>query len=464
MKRSKKIWVLLVVLALCCAATLAVSQIQEKQEQIQNSEAVILSISEDAVEKLSWSTETTDLAFYRDENGSWTYYNDPSFPVDNEILASMLGLFEEFSVTFVIEAVEDFAQYGLDEPICTIAFSTEDTAYTLQLGDFSKMDEQRYISIGDGNVYLVSMDPLDTYDAELRDVIDHDDIPVFGTVDRISFAGAESYTLTYLEDAQASYCPEDVYYWDSAPADTDNVAYYLDNLTYLDMTDYVTYNVTDGELDAYGLSDPELTVSIDYTVENDDESTTANTFTIQVGLVTEEAEEADAEPVTTAYARVGTSSIIYRLADDDRAAILACSYNDLRHADLFTASFETVIGMDITLDGITYGFAASIITDEASGEESVSWNYGEAEIDIADIEYALTTLWADGFSSEAPTGKEEISLVIHLENDYADTMEIAFYRIDGKSCLCRINGESVSVFSRSDVVDLIEAVNAIVLN
>lgn len=51
--------------------------------------------------------------------------------------------------------------------------------HTVELGDFSKMDEQRYLSIGDGKVYLVNHNPLDEFDAVLRDMILDDTTPEF---------------------------------------------------------------------------------------------------------------------------------------------------------------------------------------------------------------------------------------------------------------------------------------------
>ena len=30
------------------------------------------------------------------------------------------------------------------------------------------MDEERYVDIGDGNVYLVTTDPMDSFDVELK--------------------------------------------------------------------------------------------------------------------------------------------------------------------------------------------------------------------------------------------------------------------------------------------------------
>ncbi|MDD7740358.1 MAG: hypothetical protein SOT28_07965 [Fusicatenibacter sp.] len=42
--------------------------------------------------------------------------------------------------------------------------------------------------------------------------------------------------------------------------------------------------------------------------------------------------------------------------------------------------------------------------------------------------------------------------------------DLCCYRYDGNSCTVEIDGEPVALISRSSVVDLIEAVNAIVLN
>ena len=80
------------------------------------------------------------------------------------------------------------------------------------LGDFSKMDSERYVSIGDGNVYLVKKDPLDYFDATLSDMIKQDEIPQFDKVTGIQFTGAENYQIGYQEDSDLSYCKDDVYF------------------------------------------------------------------------------------------------------------------------------------------------------------------------------------------------------------------------------------------------------------
>ena len=95
----------------------------------------------------------------------------------------------------------------------TINLSTGDTDYEIQLGDFSAMDSQRYVSLGDGNVYLAAADPLDYFDATLRDMIDNDEAPSFDTVQEIRFEGDQTYQIVYQEyseDSSYTYCSHDV--------------------------------------------------------------------------------------------------------------------------------------------------------------------------------------------------------------------------------------------------------------
>lgn len=50
-----------------------------------------------------------------------------------------------------------------------------------------------------------------------------------------------------------------------------------------------------------------------------------------------------------------------------------------------------------------------------------------------------------------------------MDNENVSEVSIELYRYDGNNCLAVIDGEPVSLVARSGVVDLVEAVNAIVL-
>lgn len=183
---------------------------------------------------LSWINEEGTWSFTKDE--TWTYDGDAAFPVDEGKINDLLSQFQSFGAAFTIENVENFSQYGLDKPVCTIDLTAGEKHYTLQLGDFSKMDEERYISIGDGNAYLAVHDPMEEFGAVLRDMILDDAVPEFDTAQEIRFAGLENYTITRDEEAK-SLCESDVYFTDGKPLDTDNVDSLLKQIKNLSLTD-----------------------------------------------------------------------------------------------------------------------------------------------------------------------------------------------------------------------------------
>ena len=246
MKRSKRIYILLGVLSVSCMATLGVMRWEEEKEKIKNSDEIILELSGDQVTSISWELESETLAFHKGDR--WLYDEDEAFPVDEEKIGRLLERFEEFGAAFVIEEVEDYGQYGLDDPVCTIHLGTGEQSYEILLGSYSSMDSQRYVSMGDGNVYLVKDDPLDDFDVTLRDMIDHDEIPEFEKAEGIRFKGTENYSVVY-EESSRTYSRDDVYFTEregkTVPLDTSGVSLYLGNMSRLDLSNYVAYNASD---------------------------------------------------------------------------------------------------------------------------------------------------------------------------------------------------------------------------
>lgn len=472
MKRSKRLIALVAVLAVVCVATFALTKYEEKQEEIQNSDAVILEISADSVESISWEFSDEGLAFHKGENG-WLYDDDEAFPVSKEKVTDILSHFESFGVSFIIENVEDYSQYGLDNPECTINLTTTEQSYELKLGDFSKMDEQRYVDIGDGNVYLVSEDPADYMQTDLSSMILHDETPDFEKVVDIQYAGNETYTITYAEESTNSYSEDDTYFTEkdgeTVPLDPETVTTYLDTIESLSLVNYATYNATDEELSSYGLDNPEISVAVNYTYTGEDENEISDSYILHIGQNQEElkeAEEAEANeeediPAVTKYVRIGDSQIVYELDDSSYETLVAASYDDLRHNEVFWADSDTMTQIDITLEGEEHVLTSEIDEDD---EETRVWYYGEEEIELVDFRTALKTLMADSFTSEAAGQKEEISLTIHLDNENFPQVKIQLYRYDGTNCLAVVDGESVSLVERSSVMELVEAVQAIVLN
>ena len=107
----------------------------------------------------------------------------------------------------------------------------------------------------------------------IHHMIKHDEDLAYEQVSQIKFEGEENYTIFYEEESTATYCADDVYFTEkngeTLPLDTDRIGTYLKSLTTLNLTDYVTYNVTEEELESYNLVTPELTITVDYTMEDE---------------------------------------------------------------------------------------------------------------------------------------------------------------------------------------------------
>ena len=486
MKRLKKLSILLAILVVVCVAAFCMNRYEERKEEIKNTDEVILALNNNDVNALSFSYSDTALSFHKSEDGTWLYDEDAAFPVDSDMMDKLISIFNSFGASFIIENVDDYSQYGLDNPTCTITLFTSDSDYTVTLGAYSTMDQKRYVSTGDGNVYLVSVDPFDTYEVTLPDMIKHDELPRLTEADSMSFNGTIKNTMddksstynsssstdgnssdvgagddiivdyTIYQEAENTftYCADDIYFTNNKndgedeilALDTAKVKSYLSTIGSVKHTDYVTYNASDEEITRYGLDTPELTINVTYTAADDDNVEAEESLKLGIGTADDKH-----------YLRIDDSQIIYSLSDADYTSLTACSYDDLRHADIFTADFADVTRIDVGLEEFTYTFTT------VKKDSKTTFYYNDEEISIDDLKSALTALSADSFTDEEAAQKEELGITLYLDNDAFPQTTIKLYRYDGSTCLATVDGKSVALVPRSRTVNLIEAVNAIVL-
>ena len=362
MNRAKRIYVLLFVPLVLCIAAVAVLQTEQHKEQIKTSGEVVLQIDADMVQALSWEYDGQTLSFHKDE--SWSYDGDAAFPVDDQKIASLLEQFEEFGALFTISDVEDYGQYGLSDPLCTISLEAGEELYEIALGDYSSMDSLRYVSFGDGNVYLAAQDPLDKFDISLRDLILNDEIPDFEQITQLTFSGAQNYSIFYDPDASYSYSEQDVYFTQQEgthlPLDSSLIDSYLSYLRYLSLTDYAGYNATEQELQDWGLDQPELSLSLEYTGQDEMGEELEGSFVLHLGVDSQTRSEAEQQQIPvgeledediSAYLRMGDSSIVYHLTPDVYKALTAASCDDFRHRQVLWVDWQDITQLEISLEG-----------------------------------------------------------------------------------------------------------------
>lgn len=297
-------------------------------------------------------------------------------------------------------------------------------------------------------------------------LVKNDEIPNFNQVEKISeikVSESTSLDAKYKENDGLSDNEDDIYFVnkdkEEQPLDTNLVKTYLNNVNALNLGTYVTYNATDEELVKYGLDEPQYNLEVKYTPKSEDSSEDSGDSTDSKAGSSEKTFilHVSAKQDDKAYVRIGDSKIIYEITEDEYKNVTDGSYDSLRHKSVVTADLSDVDSVKVTLEDKDY----TIDLSEKKGD--VVSTYDGEEIEGTDFTDALKALKASDFTSEEPSEKEEISFTLHYKDDKYPEKEVKIYRYDGTNCLVTIDGKSISLVKRDLVVDLTEAVNAIVL-
>ncbi|MCC8140142.1 MAG: DUF4340 domain-containing protein [Lachnospiraceae bacterium] len=507
MRRRRNLIILSVVFFALCGAALLAQSITEHVDSVNTTDEVILALAQDDLTGVSWEYEEESLEFEKTDD-TWYNTGDEDFPVNQDTLAEFLEHFEEVHTCFIIEDVEDFGQYGLEEPQCTITLTTEEGETIVSLGSYSTIDEQRYISIGDDKVYLIEDDLLEYVTTDRDEYMQHDDIPEIESLVELTVAGDATLDAVYDEEGIYSYTQSYNYYnvedGNYSVLDDERVEDYLSALTSLSLTDYVTYTASSEDLSEYGLDDPDYTITLtaevavvdeeteateetgedeavedgETTEETDEEpETETKEYVLYIGTVIteEETEDGETEETTLAYARVGDSEIIYQLTDEDYETLAANSYDSLRPRAVLSLDWESVTGVSFTMNDATYEVSTMARgewnelqeieeeDDEDIDEEEIIYLMSEQEIDFDTAMSAVNALEIDRFTSEESASTQELSMTVYLDSEDYPSVTVTIYQYDGESCLVCLDGEQVGLMERSLMVDLREAVTSIVL-
>ena len=318
MKRGKKLLVLTLVLCLLAAAAAAASRLNPEGEETAGEETVIFTVDTGTVTKLSWRCQDQTLTFTR--NGNCWSYEDPAFPVNQTNLDSLLVTLSELTASKTIADVEDLGEYGLDEAGWEIWVSDGAGEYHLTLGDETGVSAERYLSLGDGNVYLVDSAVTEKFSAGLYDLIQMEQIPDLSDMTRFTVrtAGGEL-DIAYEQSGDAAfwYLAAD----ESKQAlDEDKVAALTDLIGELSWNSCADYNAGAEALAPYGLAEPAVTVQVGYLADVEVVTDTLDTdgnpvvlteqedavFTVQIGL----GEDGGC------YARLADSAMVYAIDTD----------------------------------------------------------------------------------------------------------------------------------------------------
>ena len=330
MNRSQKktLHILLAVVVLLAAALLIIRAIktrsaQEAEEAAAAEEAASIITEEAAYSSLTYDNGTTTLSFALDEEGNWTWADDPEFPLDDSTVTAIVNLLTSLKPQQTITDGDTLEAYGLDQPFATLtATSPEGETLTIDLGN-TTTDGNSYYMLMNGQespVYIIA-DTLYTYMSKaIYDMCDLPDLPLL-TEDRIqsvTIAGTES--LTLIPDQEEDSDGNVTVTWTSGGEDvTEAAADLIGELEALTVTKCVDYKPTDEAVSICGFDEP-VKVTLVYLTD----SGTEQTLTLEIG-----AENLDGDGY---YVRLDDDTTIYQMDLDDVDALLAAAQSGLTDA------------------------------------------------------------------------------------------------------------------------------------
>lgn len=157
MKRGKKLLILLLALILVGCAILAVEKIIEANIVYMTDKSIpVVSIDTENLKEIicTYQGETLTL---RKDGDSWIYVEDPSNVPESSVMDEALNALSDVRADKILENAQDMAEYGLaGETLGSVTAVTDTQTVVLQIGKETAFQEQHYVSIGDGNVYIIS--------------------------------------------------------------------------------------------------------------------------------------------------------------------------------------------------------------------------------------------------------------------------------------------------------------------
>ena len=178
MQNQKKQFIILVILLVVCVGAWLGIRAYNDRAQEKETEAKKITVAEinaDDITAFSYESDGAELSF-TNTDGTWTYDGDPSIPLDQDAVASLLSNVEKVTAEDKIEDYDDISDYGFDAPTQTIHVTTNEKEYVFTFGMNNSLLGQDYLmSEGDDTVYLVSTTMKNTFSKTVSDLTKEED-------------------------------------------------------------------------------------------------------------------------------------------------------------------------------------------------------------------------------------------------------------------------------------------------
>lgn len=258
---------------------------QEAETEETEESSLPVSVTEDEISKVTVKNGDVTMTYVKNDD-TWTYEEDPDFPLDESAVNTKMNCLTTLTVDRVLESPEDLSEYGLDKPQQEVTvLKTDGTTFTLYIGNQNSSNNDFYVKVDDGaDVYTMPSSSVNAFNMQPYDVAKADSFPTLESTNirdikvekedgTVEFSSDESGTSWTVKDQDGNEETAGA----TAASDLANA---VSSLTYKKFIDY-----KGDDLAQYGLDKPTETVTI---------------VTEETEAETEEEPEAATEEVTEA--------------------------------------------------------------------------------------------------------------------------------------------------------------------
>lgn len=406
MKRSIKLLVLVVVLALCVGGYLGVQQLNQTQKVSEETGTFDLTarVAEDLT-GLSWTANDTTFDLTHD-GGAWQRTDDPAFPMDQDKTQAMADDLLALTATRKIENVTSPADYGLAEPAFTVTARWKDgTETTYAMGDDTPFGDGYYLLLSgqDTVIYTIEDDLSDIFDTTMNALAVLETIPAAENVTRLTVG--DSLDLA-LAEASLTINPDQLWYA-AEGYPVDGAEDLVEAIQTISWDELVTASASDEELTAWGLDDAATAVTL-YDGEN-------AVVSILLGNTDDDGNY---------YARLPGSTMVYTVAAADVSDLLTVAAEDMRSATILSLPYEQVQTAALTAGSAEYTLEPADVATATDLEGGEAANPGE------DLWALVLGLTAKGEPEAAVPGDTVLTIEVRSVSGMEATLTIAEYDAD----------------------------------
>lgn len=235
---------------------------QEAETEETEESSLPVSVTEDEISKVTVKNGDVTMTYVKNDD-TWTYEEDPDFPLDESAVNTKMNCLTTLTVDRVLESPEDLSEYGLDKPQQEVTvLKTDGTTFTLYIGNQNSSNNDFYVKVDDGaDVYTMPSSSVNAFNMQPYDVAKADSFPTLESTNirdikvekedgTVEFSSDESGTSWSVKDQDGNEETAGT----TAASDLANA---VSSLTYKKFIDY-----KGDDLAQYGLDKPTETVTI----------------------------------------------------------------------------------------------------------------------------------------------------------------------------------------------------------